>query len=191
MTAFFVLGNIQKKVHHCLFIMKKGLLILLCLISLGLHGQENKRINKSLYTGTIVNMRALNDTVRYYEFGKPDNIIISGDYDYIYDLLSQMKYFSRDSKWGDKLHITENLSIERHRLTGPHAYRIVNDSVGTKIYTGFNSISESWHSVWVNRPTNADARAKARRDSLRQLEDTKMPMFDGPFGGFGGFGGPF
>ena len=152
-----------------------------------------QRINRSLFTGTTVDMEATNDTVRYYAFGKPGNIIVSGDYDEVMNKLSEMKQFTRTCKWGDKIHISEHLSIERRGLIGPRAYIITNDSVGTRIRTGFNSISESHHAVWVHRPTNADEKARARK-AARDAENNQNPEgqpFDFPFGGFGGFGGPF
>lgn len=176
--------------------MKKITLTLaVLLLALVANAQEMPtRINKSMFTHTIVNMNAVNDTVRYYEFGKKGNIIYSGEYFEIMDKVGQMRQFSRDSKWGDKLHLTENLTIERRHLTGPRAYRITNDSIGTRINTGFNSISESWHALWVNRPLNADSIAAARAKAKAEQEGT--PEGDFPFGGFGpdgfgGFGGPF
>ena len=180
---------------------KTALTLMLSLMAFGAAAQTMPtRINKSLFTHTTVHMNAVNDTVRYYEFGKKGQTIVSGDYDTVMSLVGQMRQFSRDSRWGDKQHITENLTIERRHLTGPRAYRISNDSVGTRISTGFNGISESWHAIWLNRPTNADsiaaARAKARKAAEGENPD-QMP-FGGPFGdgfgpgGFGGgFGGPF
>jgi len=179
--------------------MKKNILIIVILAATvsGMQAQTvRSRINKSLYTGTTVTMEAKNDSVKFYEFGKPDNIIISGDYDYVYGMLQEMRAFTRDSRWGDKIHITENLSIERRGLTGPRAYRITNDSIGTRIFTGFNSISESFHAVWVNRPSNADRiaaeRRAARRAAQMQENGDVMPPFDGPMGDWGGgWGGGF
>ena len=177
--------------------MKKNILLFFVVaVCINMQGQiVRSRINRSPYTGTTVMMEATNDSVKYYEFGKEGNIIISGDYDYVYDLLSQMRSFTRDSRWGDKSHLTEHLSIERRGLTGPRAYRITNDSIGTRISTGFNSISECFHAVWVNRPSNADAIAAARRAARAASENEGgefRPTFDGPMGDWGGgFGGGF
>lgn len=175
--------------------MRRSILLILTLAALahtGMAQDNSSRINRSLFTGTTVDMTVVNDTTKYYAFGKPDNIIVSGDYDYINSMLTRMKNFSRDCSWGDKEHITEHLSIERRGLTGPRAYRIVNDSIGTQIRTGFNSISECWHAVWVNRPANADSIALVRRKARQAAEAEQNGgfPFDGPFGGFGGgFGG--
>lgn len=172
--------------------MKKSIFLAVALFALigDMQAQTvRSRINKSLYTGTTVTMEAINDSVKYYEFGKPDNIIFSGDYDAVYGMLGELRAFSRDSRWGDKTHITEHLSIERRGLTGPRAYRIVNDSVGTQILTGFNSISESYHAVWVNRPSNADRIAAERRAARKATENENgefQPPFDGPMGDWGG-----
>lgn len=184
--------------------MKKTLLVLILLVS-GMHLSAQThltRINRSLFTGTTVEMEATNDSVIYYEFGKPGNIILSGDYDEVFLKLAEMRQFSRNCSWGDKAHLTENLSIERRGLIGPHAYIIINDSTGTRIRTGFNSISECYHAVWVHRPSNADRIALARKAARKAAESENpegQPPFDGPFGdfgggfggGFGGFGGPF
>ena len=172
--------------------MKKSIffLFVLAVFVSGMQAQTTRsRINKSLYTGTTVTMEATNDSVKYYEFGKPENIIVSGDYDAVYGMLGEFRAFSRDSRWGDKAHITEHLSIERRGLIGPRAYRIINDSIGTQILTGFNSISESYHAVWVNRPSNADRIAAERRAARKAAEDPNgefHPPFDGPMGDWGG-----
>lgn len=182
--------------------MKKTLIVLILLVAgLQLSAQTHHltRINKSLFTGTTVMMEATNDSVIYYEFGKPGNIILSGDYDEVFYKLAELRQFSRNCSWGDKAHITENLSIERRGLTGPHAYVIVNDSTGTRIRTGFNSISECYHAVWIHRPSNADRIYLARKAAKKaaEAEDAEgQPPFGGPFGGgfpggFGGFGGGF
>ena len=184
--------------------MKKSILVLILLVSgMNLSAQTHlSRINRSLFTGTTVEMEATNDSVIYYEFGKPGNIILSGDYDEVMPHLSEMKQFSRNCSWGDKAHLTEHLSIERRGLIGPHAYIIINDSTGTRIRTGFNSISECHHAIWIHRPSNADAKALARKAAKQAAEGENpegQPPFDGPFGGFGGgfggfgggFGGPF
>ncbi len=180
----------------------KHSLLLLILLAAGLHlsaQPAHTRINRSLFTGTTVEMEATNDSVIYYEFGKPGNIILSGDYEEVFYKLAEMKQFSRNCKWGDKAHLTENLTIERRGLLGPRAYVIINDSTGTRIRTGFNSISECHHAVWVHRPSNADAIARARK-AAKQAQEGENPQgqpFDGPpfdfggFGGFEGFGGPF
>ncbi|MBR4337502.1 MAG: hypothetical protein IKP91_04605 [Bacteroidaceae bacterium] len=181
--------------------MKKTLLVLILIVSgmqLNAQTRHLTRINKSLFTGTTVEMEATNDSVIYYEFGKPGNIILSGDYDEVFYKLAELRQFSRNCSWGDKAHLTENLSIERRGLIGPHAYIITNDSTGTRIRTGFNSISECHHAVWVHRPSNADRIALARKAAKQAAEgenpEEQLP-FDGPFGGFGGFpggfGGPF
>lgn len=182
--------------------MKKNIILLVTLIAVTVSMQAQtvrSRINKSLYSGTTVTLEATNDSVKFYEFGKPGNIIVSGDYDYVYGMLNQMRNFTRDCRWGDKTHITEHLSIERRGLTGPRAYRVINDSIGTEIYTGFNSLSESHHAVWVHRPSNADRIAAERRAARKAAENQNgefQPPFDGPMGdwggGFpGGFGGGF
>jgi|GEM_PF-1361505 len=183
--------------------MKKTLTVLILLAAAGLQLNAQThltRINKSLFTGTTVAMEATNDSVIYYEFGKPGNIILSGDYDEVFYKLGELRQFSRNCSWGDKAHITEHLSIERRGLTGPRAYVIVNDSTGTRIRTGFNSISECYHAVWVHRPSNADRIARERKAARQAAEGENaegQPPFDGPFGGgfpgggFGGFGGGF
>ena len=177
--------------------MKKYFVLLILLgAALQLSAQTSPtRINRSLFTGTTVDMLATNDSVRYYEFGKPGKIILSGDYDEVFYKLAEMRQFSRNCNWGDKAHITEHLSIERRGLVGPRAYVIINDSTGTCIRTGFNSISESYHAIWVNRPSNADAKARARK-AAKADENNQNPEGQFPFGGFGpdgfgGFGGPF
>lgn len=180
--------------------MKKNFtLFILLAASLQLSAQTPlTRINRSLFTGTTVDMQVTNDSVRYYEFGKPGKIILSGDYDEVFFKLAEMKQFSRNCSWGDKAHLTEHLTIERRGLIGPRAYLIVNDSTGTRIRTGFNSISECHHALWVNRPSNADAKARARK-AAKAEENNENPEGQFPFGGFGpegfggfgGFGGPF